>query len=119
MKKQIDTYFSVHKTQTFPQNLPVELVERKGLGHPDTLADSLAESISIAYSNYTLEQFGVVLHHQVDQLLIRGGEWSVGFGYSEFVQPIKVIINGRFSLKFGDQSIPVQEIVENAVVERL
>src|SRR3989344_5336899 len=30
---------------------PVEVVERKGLGHPDTIADGIAESISIEYSH--------------------------------------------------------------------
>jgi hypothetical protein len=32
-----------------PAGQPVEIVERQGLGHPDTLADALAERISVAY----------------------------------------------------------------------
>jgi hypothetical protein len=41
----------------------IAIVERKGWGHPDTLADHLAERLSRAYSRYTLERFGAVLHH--------------------------------------------------------
>ena len=33
-----------------PDDLPFEIVERKGHGHPDTLCDSLAESASIGLS---------------------------------------------------------------------
>ncbi len=50
-----------------------EIVERKGLGHPDTLADGLAESISNAFSQLTMKKFGAVLHHNVDKLMIGGG----------------------------------------------
>jgi S-adenosylmethionine synthetase len=45
-----------------------EVVERKGRGHPDTLADKLAETLSRAYSKYTLSKYGVVLRHQFDKL---------------------------------------------------
>lgn len=36
----------------------VELVERKGLGHPDTLADILANTFSQKYSQYSLDRYG-------------------------------------------------------------
>jgi len=32
----------------------VEIIERKGWGHPDKLADDLAEELSRAYARYTL-----------------------------------------------------------------
>lgn len=111
--------FTVLEGERFPSDSAVEIVERKGLGHPDTLADGLAEVISIAYSRYTLQEFGAILHHQVDKLVIRGGEWYTDFGAAEFVAPIKVIVNGRFSLAFGGQPIPVREIVEKEVSSRL
>lgn len=36
------------------------LLERKGFGHPDTLADHLAETLSRVYSRWTLEHCGAV-----------------------------------------------------------
>ncbi|HEP1419420.1 TPA: S-adenosylmethionine synthetase, partial [Streptococcus pyogenes] len=45
-----------------PSHLSYEVVERKGLGHPDTLADGIAEQIEIDYSLYCLDKFGVIPH---------------------------------------------------------
>jgi S-adenosylmethionine synthetase len=42
-----------------------EFVERKGIGHPDTLADALAEHLSVNYSRYTKKRFGAILHHNL------------------------------------------------------
>lgn len=56
------------------------IVERKGWGHPDTLADHLAERLSRTYSRYTLERFGAVLHHNFDKLGLLGGASEVRYG---------------------------------------
>ena len=56
-----------------PEDRNIEIVERKGLGHPDTLADKLAEECSRVYSVYCMEHFGCVLHHNIDKLYIGGG----------------------------------------------
>jgi len=56
------------------------LVERKGFGHPDTLSDSLAETLSREYSKYTKSKFGVILHHNFDKVGLLGGESYVKFG---------------------------------------
>ena len=58
----------------------MEIVERKGLGHPDTLCDSAAEALSIALSKYYVEHFGRILHHNVDKVALVGGAATVGFG---------------------------------------
>ncbi len=54
-------------------NQPVEIVERKGIGHPDTMCDALAEELSRTLCRYYLDNFGLVLHHNVDKALLRGG----------------------------------------------
>src|SRR5216683_888459 len=59
---------------------PFEVVERKGHGHPDTLADALGEHLSRAYARHTLKEFGLVLHHQFDKVGIMGGRVHVAFG---------------------------------------
>ena len=57
-----------------------ELVERKCLGHPDSMADGIAESISQALCRTYLDEFGVVLHHNTDQGEVVAGESSPRFG---------------------------------------
>ena len=90
-----------------------EIVERKGIGHPDTLADALAERLSVTYSNYTLKNFGVILHHNFDKLALLGGKTDVTYGYGHITSPIRVLLNGRASTSFSDLNIPAQEILEN------
>lgn len=93
-----------------------ETVERKGLGHPDSIADSLAADISRRYSNYTLKKCdGLILHHQIDKLMIIGGKTKVNFGNGIFVKPIRIIIAGRISYVYIDRSIPVDEILKSSI----
>ena len=63
-----------------PQRAQVELVERKGIGHPDTICDALAETFSRALSRHYRDRFGTVLHHNVDKALLVGGRATPRFG---------------------------------------
>jgi len=98
---------------------PFEVVERKGIGHPDTLADGVAEAVSIDYSRFCLKNFGAVLHHHFDKTLIMGGQAKIDFGVGEMIKPFRLIINGRVSSEFGDKKIDFQEIQEKAAKEYL
>jgi len=89
----------------------VEIVERKGAGHPDTLADGLAETLSVNFSNYSLERFGAVLHHNFDKVGLLGGSSFVSFGDGHMTGPIRVLINGRMSTKFANVIIPTKELL--------
>mgnify|MGYP001586202789 CR=1 FL=1 len=94
-----------------------EFVERKGLGHPDTLSDLLAEALSRNYSLYTLKNYGAVLHHNFDKTGLLGGKSSVVFGGGRLISPIRVLINGRVSTSFSNKKIPHKEIVDNTVLD--
>ncbi|WP_372404571.1 methionine adenosyltransferase [Streptomyces luteireticuli] len=93
---------------------PFELVERKGVGHPDTLADALAEHLSAVYSRYTLLRFGAVLHHQFDKTGILGGRVQVGFGGGRMLSPVRVVLCGRASGSFAGTAIPVRQLLTEA-----
>jgi len=94
-----------------PAERSFEVVERKGLGHPDTLSDSLAEHLSVAYCRHTLDHFGAILRHQFDKAAIMCGRARVSFGDGELIEPIRVLLNGRASARLGDSEIPVRELV--------
>jgi len=100
-------------------NQPFEIVERKGIGHPDTLADGVAEAVSIEYSRYCLKEFGAVLHHHFDKTVIMGGQARIDFGIGEMIKPIRLVINGRVSSVFGDKKIDYPEIQKKAAKEYL
>jgi S-adenosylmethionine synthetase len=91
-----------------------EIVERKGRGHPDSLADGLAEAVSAAYSRYTLKLCGHVLHHNVDKTALLGGAACVHFGGGAISSPIEALVNGRFSGCLGGVELPVVDLAQAA-----
>ncbi|MEO6216778.1 MAG: methionine adenosyltransferase [Sphingomonas sp.] len=102
-------------TRRDPSRHPFEIVERKGVGHPDTLSDHLAETLSRIYSRYTQSRFGMVLRHQFDKTAIMCGRCRVSFGDGEMKEPIRVLVNGRASSRLGDALIPLRELLTEAV----
>ena len=105
----------IEKTDNLPiQQSAIEIVERKGAGHPDTLSDRAAEEISIAFSKYYLEKFGRVLHHNVDKCLLVGGRSEVCFGGGKVLVPIQLIVVGRAVESVGDEKIPLKDIATDA-----
>jgi S-adenosylmethionine synthetase len=102
-----------------PESAAFEVVERKGIGHPDTLADGIAELSSIKFSEYCLKEFGVVLHHNLDKVGVFGGLASFSWTDGHFVRPLRVVFGGRASTSFGGRLIPVREILEQAAAEQL
>lgn len=91
-------------------NQPYEAVERKGIGHPDTLADGVAETISIEYSQYCLKNFGAVLHHHLDKTVFMGGRAKINFGIGKMQKPFRLLINGRISDSFANDPIDYKKI---------
>ena len=94
--------------------LPVEAVERKGLGHPDSIADAVAEAASVALSRRYRAACGRILHHNVDKVLLAGGAAAPAFGGGRVTQPMELFLAGRATANFDGQTIPVGEIVVEA-----
>ncbi|MGW4790872.1 methionine adenosyltransferase [Nonomuraea sp. NPDC004297] len=101
------------------ETLPYELVERKGLGHPDTMADAIAERASRYYSLYCLKHFGRVAHHWFDKVLIFGGESHFGFGHGELITPYTVLFAGKAVLRCGTANIPLTDVLYQAAADVL
>ena len=93
-----------------PRELSLEIVERKGIGHPDTICDALAETFSTGLSRFYLERFGSVLHHNVDKALLCGGAARPAFGGGELLAPIEIHLAGRATCEVDGAPIPVEEI---------
>ncbi|NYZ77180.1 methionine adenosyltransferase [Candidatus Micrarchaeota archaeon] len=101
----------VEREMQFPPfKRDVELVERKGIGHPDSLIDGVMEEISRELSREYLNEFGRILHHNVDKGQICGGATEVEFGGGLFTKPIYVLLSGRATAEAEGRKIPVQHI---------
>jgi len=101
------------------EDIEVELVERKGLGHPDYISDAAAEAASRVLSKLYLERYGQILHHNLDKVLLVGGQAKPVFGGGEVLQPIYIIVAGRATTEVktsdGIDHVPVGPIILKAV----
>ncbi len=111
MKRNI----KVEALQQIPlEQQEIELVERKCIGHPDSLADGVAESISRALSRAYLEECGAVLHHNTDQGEIVAGESRPKYGGGKVIRPIYMLLDGRATKQFNGIHIPTDAIALEA-----
>jgi len=88
----------------------VEIVERKGLGHPDSLCDAIVEAISVKLSAAYEAEFGTVLHHNIDKSLLAAGKVERRFGGGRVVKPMELIVGDRATRTFRGKTLPVDEI---------
>ncbi|MEM0085351.1 MAG: methionine adenosyltransferase [Candidatus Methanomethylicia archaeon] len=118
MKRNI-TIEEIRKTPT--EELQIEMVERKGIGHPDYIIDASAESVSLALSKYYMKTFNTILHHNVDKGLLVGGRASPKFGGGTVDEPIYIIVAGRAVNEIVKDNevtmIPVGYLAVNAIKE--
>ncbi len=103
----------------FPKETPlqeqsVELVERKGIGHPDSICDGIAESVSRALSREYVKRYGKILHHNTDQVELVGGSAMPAFGGGRIIRPIYILLSGRATTSVKDDEIPVGAIAIEA-----
>lgn len=97
----------------------MEIVERKGLGHPDTICDAIAEAVCKRLCRQYLDRFGVILHHNVDKVLLCGGTARAVFGGGEVHDPIEIYLAGRATRDYRGDQIPIDEIAIDACREWL
>ncbi len=88
----------------------VEIVERKGKGHPDYMCDSIMEAISVSLSQEYIKAFGTVLHHNIDKGLLSAGGVEKYFGGGRVIKPMELIIGDRATLSAAGKKIPVVDI---------
>lgn len=89
---------------------PMEICERKGLGHPDTICDSIMNQASIELSKRYLKRFGTILHHNLDKGLIGAGSSEVAFKGGKITKPILIVYGDRATFEVECESIPVNDI---------
>ncbi|MCP4967817.1 MAG: hypothetical protein GY926_21605 [bacterium] len=82
-------------TARAPYDPSVEFVERKGVGHPDTICDHLAEELARELAGEYLAHTGAVQHFNVDKAILAAGSVNVGFGGGEHVRPSRLVLVGK------------------------
>ncbi|MFW6111014.1 MAG: methionine adenosyltransferase [Thermoproteota archaeon] len=99
--------------QTPLEDQRIEIVERKGLGHPDYICDAVVDQISIQLSKKYLEKTGTILHHNIDKCLLVAGETDSKFGGGEVSQPMLFVFGDRATSQINGERIDVERISTN------
>ncbi|WXG45240.1 MAG: methionine adenosyltransferase [Candidatus Atabeyarchaeum deiterrae] len=103
--------------QTPVEKQHVELVERKGVGHPDSICDGFAEELSRKLCSLYKEKIGYVLHHNVDKLLLTGGVATPRFGGGEVTKPIIITTSGRATQEHDGVKFVMADIAKETLSE--
>lgn len=88
----------------------IEVVERRGRGHPDFIADSISEAFSRNLSRYYLNNFGQVLDHRVDMMEVVGGKVITEFGGGKIVKPISILFSGSAPGTHNGVQVPIRDL---------
>lgn len=101
-------------------NLPgkkdkVEIVERKGLGHPDTICDLLVDNLSIRLSQIYKKEFGEIPHYNIDKALLAAGSSENKFGGGKIIKPMLFVIGDRATYKIGKKKINLERLIKREI----
>jgi S-adenosylmethionine synthetase len=88
----------------------IEIVERKGVGHPDSICDAIMDQVSVGLSRAYLEKFGTIMHHNADKSLLVAGNVECRFGGGVMKEPMLLIFGDRATFEVDGERIPVEEI---------
>lgn len=100
--------------QTPIEKQQIELVERKGIGHPDSISDGLAETVSRALCREYIKKCGAVLHHNTDETQIVAGRSCPSFGGGEVLQPVYILLVGRATKEFEGIELATESVAIQA-----
>ena len=107
--------FSIEQVNEDPsKSRDIELVERKGVGHPDSICDGIAESVSRKLCREYRDRFGKVLHHNTDEAQLVAGKSNPRIGGGEIVEPIYILLTGRATKHHEGEDIPVEKFAIEA-----
>lgn len=110
----------INKSELLPiEQQEFEIVERKGLGHPDSIADGIAESVSHALCKMYLERYGRILHHNTDECEVVGGQSAPKFGGGVILEPVYILLVGRATTEVNGERLPYRTVAIKAAAEYL
>ena len=95
----------IKSSVNLPYEQEIEIVERKGLGHPDTICDMAVEKVSNKISEFYLNEYGTIMHYNVDKALLVGGTSTPSYNGGKVLNPVEFIIAGKGHNEQRKQSI--------------
>ncbi len=91
-----------------------EIVERKGLGHPDTICDRVMDAAARDLARSYIELFGAPQHFNLDKGLLAAGRTTPGFGGGSIEAPMRLVFGDRAVYHAEGRTVPVEQILVEA-----
>jgi S-adenosylmethionine synthetase len=115
-----DRNVRVHPTSGLTvEDQEIEIVERKGLGHPDSVCDGVAEAVSRELGQMYLDRVGTPLHYNTDETQLAAGRAAPAFGGGEMLEPIYLLVVGRATKRYQGESLPAETVALRTAREYL
>jgi len=95
-------------------NQRTEIVERKGLGHPDSICDGAMEHLSQVMAREYVERSGAIQHYNFDKCLLAAGSVEHRFGGGRVLAPMRLVIGDRATFEANGVAIPVADVAREA-----
>lgn len=89
-----------------------EIVERKGIGHPDTICDLMMDKVSTELSKFYLKETGAIQHHNMDKTMLVAGKTENRFGGGKIIKPMKLILGDRATFEVNNKVLPINDFVK-------
>ncbi len=105
--------------QTPVEQQRVELVERKGTGHPDSICDAIMEQVSVNLCREYLNTFGRILHHNIDKGLLVAGRTQPRLGGGTVLEPMRLVFGDRATAEYKGKRLDVGAIAETSAKDWL
>lgn len=106
---------SIRSIPTFQKQF--EIVERKGIGHPDTICDLLMNKVSIELSKLYLKETGAIQHHNMDKTMLVAGKTEIKFGGGKVLKPMNLILGDRATFQVDGRALPIGDFVKETAKE--
>ncbi|TAK35546.1 MAG: methionine adenosyltransferase [Chloroflexota bacterium] len=92
----------------------IEVVERKGVGHPDTICDGIMEQVAQALVAEYRRRVGFIPHFNADKGLLVAGSVELWLGGGRVLKPMRLVFGDRATYVIDGVAVPIPEIVVGA-----
>src|SRR3989441_11364744 len=105
--------------QTPVSEQELEIVERKGLGHPDHICDAVMNEVSISLSREYIKRYGIVMHHNIDKALLAAGAVRRNFGGGEGKRPKLLVFGHPATYEVDGDPGPIDKIAVSTAKKKV
>jgi S-adenosylmethionine synthetase len=91
-----------------------EVIERKGIGHPDTIADNLGEKLGEFLKRSYIAEYGKVMHYNVDKVLVGSGK--IDYTHEKMTKPVNIVFAGQYTILKKSDILKLMELAVDEVL---